>query len=342
MSAIGRNDVVHSTNGEHSVSTRIVSAVIVNRNGAEHLRMCLPSLREQSYQAIELIVVDNASSDDSAAVTREHGAKWLPLSKNVGLAPALNRGAAIAIGEFLLFINNDMRFDRDFVARLIEVMVNDDSVFGADGMQFNWDGTVQGHLATRLVKGRHKDGSNIELVPGLDICQEAATAVAPVFMGSAASMLVRRSFFEKLGGMDNDIPMGYEDADICWRAWVNGWKTVYVPDAVCWHRVGSSCQSLEGSLFLFEGVLKGRLKFATKLLPVRYALVTWIISAAGVIKDVRQSRWRFAWKRINVLAEFSAKIPQFLRAKSALYRGGEITPANQVQTMLRLAENEPK
>lgn len=77
----------------------LASAIIVNWNGAEHLRSCLPSLREQSYEPLEIIVVDNASSDDSRAVAEQHGARWLPLAQNLGLAPAMNRGAAIARGE---------------------------------------------------------------------------------------------------------------------------------------------------------------------------------------------------------------------------------------------------
>jgi len=93
-----------------------VSAVIVNWNGAAHLRICLPSLRAQSYKEREIIVVDNGSSDDSEEVAKAFHVKWLPLRENIGLAPALNRGAAIARGDFLLFVNNDMRFDPEFVA----------------------------------------------------------------------------------------------------------------------------------------------------------------------------------------------------------------------------------
>jgi len=83
-------------------ATPLVSAIIVNWNGEHHLKICLPSLRAQTYKALEIIVVDNGSTDDSAEVTREFQARWLPLGKNVGLAPALNRGVAQAGGDFLL------------------------------------------------------------------------------------------------------------------------------------------------------------------------------------------------------------------------------------------------
>src|ERR1700746_2775013 len=101
------------------VNGPVVSAIIANFNGARHLRLCLPSLLSQSYTSLEVIVVDNASSDESGQVVREFGVKWLPLTNNIGLAPALNRGAAIATGDLLLFLKNDMRFDQRFVAECV-------------------------------------------------------------------------------------------------------------------------------------------------------------------------------------------------------------------------------
>ena len=262
-----------------------VSVIIVNWNGAEHLRVCLPSLLSQSFEPMEIIVVDNCSSDDSAEVAKSTGVRWLPLETNLGLAPALNQGAKIASGDLLLFVNNDMRFDPEFIATLVEPLERDDEIFATDGMQFNWNGTVRVHLAARLTKVSLRRDSSSELVPGLYFYQQERTEKSPVFMASAACMMVRRMFFESLGGFDDRLPLGYEDVEICWRAWVHGLKTLYVPSAICWHHVGSSIQSLEAARFTFRGVLKGRLLLATKLLPARYALRTWLISTAGLAKD---------------------------------------------------------
>ena len=264
-----------------------VSVIIVNWNGAEHLRVCLPSLASQSFESLEIIVVDNRSSDDSAEVARRLRVRWLPLEKNLGLAPALNRGAMIARGDLLLFVNNDMRFDPGFVAALVEPLERDEEVFATDGMQFNWDGTVCEHLAARLTNVPPRLDSSAELVPGLYFYQQEKTEKSRVFMASAACMMVRRTLFEKLGGFDDRLPLGYEDVEICWRAWVHRWKTVYVPNAICWHRVGGSVRSLEGARFSFRGVLKGRLLLATKLLPSRYVFGTWLVSTRDVEQDER-------------------------------------------------------
>src|SRR5271170_6473235 len=188
-----------------------VSVIIVNWNGAGHLRLCLPSLVSQSLKSLEIIVVDNRSSDDSADVARSFGARWLPLETNLGLAPALNRGAAIAKGDLLLFVNNDMRFDPEFVSALVEPFERDEEIFATDGMQFSWDGTARGHLAARLTNLRPRRDSSAELVPGLYFYQQERTEQSPVFMGSAACMMVRKKLFEKLGGFDDRLPLGYED-----------------------------------------------------------------------------------------------------------------------------------
>ena len=96
-------------------SKPLVSAVVVNWNGAEDLEICLPSLLAQSYRPMEIIVVDNASTDNSAAVTGRFGVRWLGLDQNRGPTGGMNEGAKSAQGEFVLFLNNDMRFHERFV-----------------------------------------------------------------------------------------------------------------------------------------------------------------------------------------------------------------------------------
>ena len=317
-----------------------VSAIIVNWNGAHHLRTCLPSLLSQSFTSLEIIVVDNGSKDDSAEVAREFQARWLPLDRNIGLAPALNRGAAIAAGDFLLFINNDMRFDPGFVAALVKPLEKNEQIFATDGMQFNWDGNERMHLAARLAKSRPSGYSSAELVPGLRFYAQEVNHETPVFMGSAACMLARRTLFQKLNGFDDRLPLGYEDVEICWRAWIQGWKTIYVPDAICWHRVGSSGHSQEGARFNFRGILRGRLLLATKLLPLRYVVRTWLVSGAGVGYDASRWRWSFAKERIKVLADMARLMPQLLRERKALFENAASSPEKHLKFLLRLSEAE--
>jgi GT2 family glycosyltransferase len=319
-----------------------VSAIIVNWNGAHHLRICLPSLLSQSFASLEIIVVDNNSTDDSAEVVRDYQTRWLPLGKNVGLAPGLNRGAAMATGDFLLFINNDMRFDPDFVAALLGPLQRNAEVFATDGMQFNWDGSERAHLATRLLKRKHNGHSSTELVPGLYFYPQQVNDETPVYTGSAACMLARRQFFEKLRGFDDRLPLGYEDVEICWRAWIRGWKTIYVPSAICWHHIGSSGRSQEGMRMNFRGILRGRLLLATKLLPLPYAVRTWLVSTAGLGKDVRRLRWSFLKDRVKTLASTAGLMPQLIRERKELFGNAASSPEKHLDFLLQLTDDEAR
>jgi GT2 family glycosyltransferase len=292
----------------------------------------------QSLKPLEIIVIDNCSSDDSLTVTRSFGARWLPLETNLGLAPALNRGAAVALGDFLLFVNNDMRFDPRFVAALVAPFAKNSEIFATDGMQFSWDGSTREHMAARLTKIVPAQSST-ELVPGLCFYQWAELRETPVFMASAACMMVRKATFAKLGGFDNRLPLGYEDVEISWRAWLERQVTLHVPDAICWHHVGSSTRSPEGARFAFRGVLKGRLLVATKLLPMRYIGRTWLVSALGLAKDLSRLRLRFAMSRIAVLLYMARQLATLLRERRQLFKNADISPDEHLSFLVGLANN---
>jgi GT2 family glycosyltransferase len=318
----------------------LVSVVIVNWNGARHLRICLPSLLAQSYKELEIIVVDNASFDDSRKVAEEYKVRWLALKDNAGLAPGLNAGAAAAYGDFLLLVNNDMRFDPEFVTELVAPLQRDQGIFCTDAMQFSWDGGARGHLAARLATKPVAGKETTELVPGLHFYQQEKIAQSKVFMASAACMMARRSIFEKLGGFDARLPLGYEDVEICWRAWAYGHSTMYVPTAICWHRVGSSTQSMPALRFAFRGVLTGRLLLATKLLSARYAWRTWMVSGAGLAKDLVHLRWGFAVDRCRILLKMGGLVGPLLREKKRIFAEAGRSADAHLQMLLKLTDED--
>lgn len=317
-------------------SKPLISAIIVNWNGARHLEICLPSLLAQSYRPVEIIVVDNASTDGSATMASKFGVRWLPLDRNVGLAPALNRGAEAAAGEFLLFLNNDMRFHETFVELMAAEMVRDPNVFAVDAVQRNWDGTKQVHLATRLSKKNRSNANCYAIIPSLYLYQETSDSPTAAVMASAANMLARRSIFQALGGFDERLPLGYEDVEICWRAWVRGWKTLFVPGAICWHHVGASSGSAEGSRLGFRGVLGGRLLSASKLLPLSYTIKTWLATLGGLAADLAKFRWQRARDRVAILSDHTRILPRLMRERRDLYRSGRTNPRQQLERLLRL------
>lgn len=294
-----------------------VSAIVVNWNGAADLKEALPSLAAQTYPNLEIIVVDNGSEDDSERVAEGFGVRWLPLGWNLGLALAMNEGARAASGEYLLFLNNDMRFAPDFVERLQDALARDPEAFAADAKQMDWEGRAVVHSRTVL----RRSGGLAPPIPGWSLDQVEIREVAPCVFGSAANLLVRRDKFWELGGWDGGYPIGLEDLDLCLRAWARGWKTLYVPGAVCWHRVGGSGQSRAGGRKRLQGSMLGALRFAAIHLPVHLWLVVVGRALAGTLKDLF-TRPRRGLTRLRILGWFALSAPELIRRRRALNRYG--------------------
>jgi GT2 family glycosyltransferase len=259
-----------------------VTTIVLNYNGAHLLPDCLSTLRQQDWPALDVLVVDNGSLDDSPAVVAAHGARWHPLGENLGFSRANNRAAEQARGDFLFFVNNDMRFTPTCVRILAQVLRDDGSLFAVDPTQLNWDGSRIIHGRTRFVPGTFKT----TVVPPYGVEYAApSSGVMEVPWGCAGSLMVRRDRFEALGGFDPTFFIDFEDTDLCWRAWRRGWRTLYVPEAVLYHKVGMSGDEYQ---YLVRGVAPGRvpkfwfrrrlsyhrnlLRFGLKCLPPRTAL----------------------------------------------------------------------
>lgn len=212
-----------------------VAVVIGNYAGEHVLPDCLESLVRQSQPAVELVVVDGGSSDRSREVAERYAARFL-LRSNRGLGYLYNQGAAETEAPFVLFLNNDVALDERCIELLAAELAADGSAFAADPTQHDWTGARMIHARTLVTRGRMQR----EFIPGLHLDDNvAAAAVVPTLAAHGAAMLVRRSHFVELGGFDESFFMEWEDLDLCWRAWLRGWPSVYVPEAALRHRVGA-------------------------------------------------------------------------------------------------------
>jgi GT2 family glycosyltransferase len=208
----------------------LVSVVIVTWNSAPFLRRCLAALAAQTYADIELIHVDNASSDDSVAIVRESAkATHIINDTNRGFSAAVNQAVRVSNGEFVLLLNPDAYLEPDYVSSLVAAM-ND---FGmATGKLLQAESGLIDSKGIRMTRsGRH-----------FDIDQgKADTADTPreVFGVSGAAAMYRTTFIRDvtLGGefLDEDFFAFREDADVAWRGRLFGWKATYVPEAVALH-----------------------------------------------------------------------------------------------------------
>jgi N-acetylglucosaminyl-diphospho-decaprenol L-rhamnosyltransferase len=212
-----------------------ITVVVGNYEGEDLLGDLLGSLDGQTRPAMATIVVDAMSKDRSAALAEGLGARVL-IRENRGLGYLYNEGARAATTPYVFLVNNDVALDSRCLELLGAELDRDEHRFAADPRQMSWSGEKLVHARAMLTRGpmlrQPLPGFRLELmVPADD--------VVPTVSANGGAMLVRRDRMLELGGFDETMFMDFEDIDLCWRAWLQGWESVYVPDAFVRHRVGA-------------------------------------------------------------------------------------------------------
>ena len=228
----------------------LVSIIIVNWNGKKHLSYCLSSLKKINYSNFEVILVDNASSDGSVGFVKKNhpGIYIVENEENLGFAEANNIGAKEAKGEYLLFLNNDTKTEPDFLDKLVKRMEEDDSIgisqsklllMDEPGKLDVWGGylTFTGFLKHIGIHEIDRDQHNQE---------------REIFSPRGACMLIRRNLFKRTGGFDKDFFAYFEETDLAWRVWLAGYRIVYIPQSIVYHKVGATTHNLSFSFIQYH------------------------------------------------------------------------------------------
>jgi len=231
-----------------------LSIVIVNWNSASFLEPCLKSIARQAESlVVETIVVDNASYDGSREVVAGMQS-YLPSiifvqnERNAGFAAANNLGYARSSGDHILFLNPDTELREHAVSRLIDVLNTHPDAGAAAPMLLNTDGTLQtscvqsypsilNQVADSEVLRQWFPGSALWGMRPL-YSEEEGPIEAEVLAG--ASLMVRKSVFEEVGGFCEDYFMYAEDVDLCRRIRLAGYRNYYEKSAVVVHHGGGS------------------------------------------------------------------------------------------------------
>ena len=159
------------------------------------------------------------------------------IRENRGLGYLYNEGARAASTPYVFLVNNDVALDRRCLELLGAELDRDERRFAADPTA---DGLVGREARSRPRDAERADRCCASRCPGfrLDLTVPADDVV-PTVSANGGAMLVRRDRLLELGGFDETMFMDFEDIDLCWRAWLRGWESVYVPDAYVRHRVGA-------------------------------------------------------------------------------------------------------
>ncbi len=241
----------------------LISMVMLNRDGAALLRRCLPALAETAYPALELIVVDNGSSDDSIAIIEALAAPFpvriVRNGANRTFSEANNQALADCRGDLVLFINNDIEpIGRSWLADMAGTI--DEPGVAAVGARLIYPrrtGDLRAGLRFADLSLQH-GGVDFAMVDGFpiprpmgagdDALSEWASAVRDVPGLTAACLLVRRDAFEAVGGFTLGYDYGQEDVDLCLKLRENGGRLVYDGRATLWHHESATRESGDRSV----------------------------------------------------------------------------------------------
>jgi hypothetical protein len=273
----------------------LVSTIIVNFNAGNGLIDCVSSILASCSQS-EIIVVDNASEDDSidrltAAFNNSSQVHILRNHANLGFSKACNIGAGKAVGRYLLFLNPDCVIDAATIPALIGALGSHSNAGMAGAMLLNPDGSEQAGArrtiptpwrafirAFGLSRFQHRFPRFFsdfillhEPIPETEIEVEAI---------SGACMMVDKRVYKDVGSMDEGYFMHVEDLDWCMRMRNKGYKILFVPSAKVVHRQGTC--SLDRPIFVEWHKHRGMLRYYRKFFRHHYSDGLMVAVAAGV------------------------------------------------------------
>ncbi len=243
----------------------LLSIIIPNWNGKHFLTECIDSLKEQTFQDFETILVDNGSTDGSTEFSEKRYGQFLRIlrnEENLGFAAGNNIGIRVARGKYIVLLNNDTRVDPHWLEELVKATGCDPAV----GM---WASKVCSYDRRNRIEGVG------ELIYWDGLCRARGQyeddhgqydALEEVLLPPGCGAMYRKSLFDGMGLFDEDFFAYADDTEIGIRARLAGWKCLYVPLAIVYHKSsGTAGQHSPLKAFYVE---RNRLWITIKYFPL--------------------------------------------------------------------------
>jgi GT2 family glycosyltransferase len=211
-----------------------VTILIPNYNGKKWLKQLLPTVKKITYSNIEVLIVNNGSTDDSGEFLKKYYPNFevLEIKKNRGYAGANNLGAKISTGKYILFLNNDTQVTPNFLEPLVERIESDRTI-----------GAVQPQIRNMINKNAIDSIGSFFTFTGFlyhygyfqNAKEEKYNKELSVYSVKGACYLMRKKDYLELGGIDESFVTYVEESDLCHRILLAGKKILYIPNSIVYH-----------------------------------------------------------------------------------------------------------
>lgn len=219
----------------------LVSVIIANYNGKEYVTRCIQSVLASDYENLEVVVVDDVSSDNSLKDIEgrfggDRRVKIIRNETNLDFVGTNNKGIKSARGEYLILLNNDTEVEPGWLKEIIATMQRDSAI-----------GIAQPKLLMLKDKKRIDTCGHFMSFFGLPYEIGAGEEdfgqydlVADIFGCRGAALAIRRDILDKIGALDEEYRVFGEDTDLSWRSWLGGFRVVFVPKSIVYHKGGAT------------------------------------------------------------------------------------------------------
>lgn len=294
-----------------------VSIIVITHNGKRHLGECLESLRKQTYKNFDTYLLDNGSTDGSSEFVKKNfpWVKIIRFDKNFGFAEGYNRALKIIDAEYVALLNDDTVAEPNWLEELVKILESDESIFavGSKLMFYDKPNIVQ-HAGGKITI----IGAGIDIGFGKKDSQEFNKLKFVGYVCGGA-MLLRKRIFEELGGFDSSYFAYFEDVDLCWRAWLCGYKVAYAPKAVVYHKFGGTWGKRSSPLRIYFCHIN-KLRNIFKNLEGKNVLIGFMISilfdTIRILLFIAKRNFLCAKEIIKAFMDFSKDIKTVLNNRA--------------------------
>jgi len=307
------------------MNTETFSVIVPSWNGVRFLPTCLDSLRAQTYSDLKVIVVDSASTDESVALIRRDypEVRLIALTENRGFTGAVNAGIARAKGTLVALLNQDAEADPRWLEEMAraafahpeagaiacKIMLFDRrDRFHSAGDNYRLDGIPVNRGVWQKDEGQY----------------DTETEVFGACGGAAA---YRRRVLDEIGWFDESFFMYCGDVDLAWRQQLAGWRTVYAPRAVAFHRLSASGGGVTASYYTGRNTIYVLVKNMPGALLGKY----WRAILAAQLRTSADAlrAWRGTAARARLRGQLAGLLtwPRMLGKRRAIQRSRRVSIA---------------